>query len=138
MSKISDKEKLTMVLESLGVNANSLATKLGYKNPMSVYSVLKDEDDPAKRPLGEKLIDRIISHYPQVNHSFLINGELPVLLSRAQTQVQKNVFGLENEIEDPEVAVLKKLLSLPNSLSSIAISLERIADAMEQKKTSQE
>ena len=74
-NNLSDAKKLEIVLNHLQINGNKLSKILNYKSPASVYHVLEGMNN-----LSSKMIEGIVSKFPQISYQFLKNGKGEALL----------------------------------------------------------
>lgn len=95
MSKklLRDDVILRNVMNALNLTKNKLSIELGYKSPVSVYNVFRDDDDPRKQPLSTIMSTKIIERFPNVSYKYLTKGEEPVLLEGGFLQSQTNIVG---------------------------------------------
>lgn len=75
-NNLSDAKRLEIVLNHLQINGNKLSKILNYKSPASVYHVLEGINN-----LSSKMIEGIVSKFPQINYQFLKNGKGEALLN---------------------------------------------------------
>lgn len=78
------KDQITALCSALGINEATLAKKLKYKSPASVYNVQKKSNRITK-----EMANRILVTFPEVNPDFLYNNEGEVLRLKEISQVYK-------------------------------------------------
>lgn len=113
MTKIEDSKKMSMLLESLGETANSLAKKLGYRSHQTIYHILNGVNG-----ISNELGDNIIKKFPNVNKRFITHDETPVLLDERSAQKQIKLLNLVDK-ESTEFLEFKRTKSIPDQLDRI-------------------
>lgn len=127
MGKLDDSTKLRQLMEALGVKANGLYKKLGYKSHRSVYQVL---DNPETYNISPNMIERIVKAYPNVNYNFLVHDELPILLDESGMIAQSNILNIPLK-QDSSALKIAKMLEMPSQLDRIERKLDELLDKRE-------
>jgi plasmid maintenance system antidote protein VapI len=71
------KEILNKLLEHIGLNAKSFSEKIGLDRPQAIYDIQKGKT----KSISPSMAIKINSVYPEVNKSWLLSGEGPMLKS---------------------------------------------------------
>ncbi len=97
MSEIieSHADRLSMLANKIGTTVTALSKDIGYKNSNTFSRIIT-----GKTNLTNKHISKIIERYPYVNHNFLKNGELPIILSPEEQLVQTTLLSVKKEKQD--------------------------------------
>ncbi|MCT4590493.1 MAG: hypothetical protein N4A71_21885 [Carboxylicivirga sp.] len=86
-------EILTQVLSGLGLNANELSKKLGYKRPEKLYKILRGQ----AQAISRSIVYDLLKIYPELNESFLLSGDGNIFKSNSESRTfQNNKIGNYN------------------------------------------
>lgn len=107
---MKDQDKIHLLLDELNETANSFSIKLNYNSPSSIYHIINGING-----ISEGFILRVITQYPNVNYSFLKNGEYPILLPNKELPEHKNSLSSKIGYDD-----------LPQILKNIELLLIQI------------
>lgn len=82
----TDKERIEMLLAHLRMNANELASSLGYKRSDRVYHVLRERNG-----ISESLARDINTMYPHISYQWLKNGAGDMLVDITPTEITEDI-----------------------------------------------
>ncbi len=119
---MEDSKILETTLEALGINANILSKKLGFKSHSSIYHILHGRNE-----LSSNMIYKIIRAYPNVNKGYLSKSQLPILLDERQMLSQANILNI-SLAQKPEINTIQRLLDIPDQLDRIEQMLKQLLD----------
>ena len=86
MKKVKDGERLSTVLDMIGVTVTDFSKNIGYASTKSVYDIINGQT-----ALKSAICYRIAKAYPEVNVNFLLRGDGPVILDRPKAIGQANL-----------------------------------------------
>lgn len=79
------------VIDYVGISVNELSKRLGYERSQALYDVLNIDK---KVGISNKLVNDIISLYPEINEAYLVTGRGSLLLSEIIENKHGNKFAL--------------------------------------------
>ena len=109
----TDAEKLQDVMNELGVNAYGLSKSLDYKEPTTVYHIIK-----GRQGMSLRFIERLIEKYPHINYLYLKTGEGKISLDTKGIIAQSNLLG-NQQAKSNEQRILESLEQLHDKLDLI-------------------
>lgn len=116
----TDSERLTEVMNELGVNAYGLSKSLGYKEPTTVYHIIK-----GRQGMSMKFMERIVKKYPQISFLFLKEGTGEVVLGKKEMIAQNNLLGISPIEKAKEDLILESLELLHEKLDKLLKELTK-------------
>ncbi|MEI6059429.1 MAG: hypothetical protein WCR72_01920 [Bacteroidota bacterium] len=110
---MTESERLSAVINYLGLNTSEFARSLGMDNPVSIYHVIR-----GRNGVSSELANRIISVHPNLNMGWLLFGQGEMLLSGNKPEYSdKSIINLIDQnkklveiVEELTDQVKKKLL----------------------------
>ena len=67
---LSDAQRIQNLLEYTRLNGKNFAIRIGLSHPDSIYHILR-----GRNGISDKMAERIIMAFPEVNRSWLLSGE---------------------------------------------------------------
>lgn len=90
-------DKIKKILMYLNINAKVFSEMLGYDRPQIIYDILTGKT----QTISNKLTNKIISVFPEINRSWLLVDEGEMILPSAVVITgEKNINGSGNEIKN--------------------------------------
>ena len=85
------KERIEAILAHYGINAKTLSERLRMDRPQAIYDILSGKT----KSITDKMANKIISAFSEINKSWLLSGDGNMLKAKIQT------FELQSEKEQP-------------------------------------
>lgn len=121
-TKLSDKEIIQNVMDSLGIKSPEFAKELELSSVTSIYNIKN-----GVHGISNEMINKIITKYPEVNYLYLKRGQgTPLRNQGADTTIQKNLFS-----KTTKEITLHDLLKMPEKLEKLEQEVEDLKNKIE-------
>lgn len=110
----TDAERLTKVMDELGINAYGLSKALDYKEPTTVYHIVK-----GRQGMSLKFMERLIKKYPHISYLYLKDGTGDLKLDHKGMIAQNNLLGIDSPEQTKEDLILESLEDLHGKVDLI-------------------
>ena len=122
---IEDSVKMQQILDALGLTANALSVKLGFKSHASIYHVINGINN-----FSTSMMEKIVHTFPNVNYNFMLNSQLPIILTDARDiQNQMNLFNIPPS-QNQKYDQIQRIMEVPGQLDRIE---EMLAELLNRK-----
>lgn len=115
MKKVTAGERLSMVIDILGVTVTDFTKTIHYASTKSIYNIINNETN-----LSRSFAYKVVNAYPQVNVNYLLDGTNPVLLDKPKSIGQANLLE-----EEPA-----SINTVPQDLRDIKNLLQDVLDRL--------
>ncbi len=95
------KEVIIKLLDYSNLNVKQFSEKLGMKRGQAIYDIMSGKT----RRISEKLVNQIISEFPEINRSWLLTGEGEMLKDYSANSSEHSVSIAGTEIKENKINV---------------------------------